>query len=147
MARNPDPAIRPIAEKSVNDLEGHTPEPSVFTGLTEKVQRARKVPLGRLSPSDLRLLLSQGQAAQYVFPFAVSVLEQEPWIETDYYPGDLLLTLLEIDRAFWPPGVDWERRVAALIRRAQDTVHMLDEVDRDPEVEGRLRDAAEKQPL
>jgi hypothetical protein len=50
---------------------------------------------------DLRLLLSQQKGVTVLVPLALAKFEQNPLTEGDFYPGDLLTTILRIPQPNW----------------------------------------------
>jgi hypothetical protein len=133
--------LRPIPDKSVDELEGYAPRSSVSTKLIDDVLAARKIPLAQLTPAQIRLLISQRQGTKYLVPFAFALLEKQPWIEADFYPGDLLALVARLDPGFWPPGKEWRNRFLELFKSALSIAPSLDEDTRNTTVEGEVRDA------
>ncbi len=138
------PDLRSISQKSVDELEGYSSPPSPVTNMVQDVLAARKVPLADLTPSQIRLLISQRQGTKYLLPYAVALLEKNPWIEADFYPGDLLAIVSRVDPGFWPPGNEWRPRVLGLFRHALTIGPTLDEYDRNATVENEVRQVLDK---
>jgi hypothetical protein len=133
--------LRPIPEKSIDELEGYAPSSSVSTKVVEDVLVARKIPVAQLMPAQMRLLISQRQGTKYLVPFVVELLEKEPWIEADYYPGDLLALVARLDPGFWPPGNEWKNRFLQLFKHALSIAPSLDDDTRNTTVESEVREA------
>jgi len=75
---------------------------SFFNGLTIlALSRDRKKPLGGFFVEDLRIMIGQGIGLPWLIPLALRVLELDPLSESDFYPGDLLESLLHVERTFW----------------------------------------------
>lgn len=51
-------------------------------------------------------------------PLALERLAEDPLIEGDYYPGDLLYAVLRINPRFWRDRPDLRDAVGAIVRRA-----------------------------
>jgi len=67
-------------------------------------------PRSELSVEDLRLLVSREQSLDRYVPQAIELLEENPLAEGDYYPGDLLHAVLDVDESYWHEHRDqWER--------------------------------------
>lgn len=64
-------------------------------------RRCAHRPLRRLSPAELRALIQQGLALRFVVPAALGKLADNPFLEAQDYPGDLLTAVLEADTRFW----------------------------------------------
>ena len=63
-----------------------------------------------LSVEDLRLLIAREQSLDRYVPSAIDLLEENPLAEGDYYPGDLLHAVLDVDVNYWRAHRDqWER--------------------------------------
>jgi hypothetical protein len=94
MKQRARPDLRPIREKSLDELEGVSMRPPYVSGMVEHIADARRVPVGRLELLDLRLLLSQQQAPRYLLPVALDRLEADPLMSAGLYTGDLLRAVL-----------------------------------------------------
>lgn len=46
--------------------------------------------------------------------FLTPILEDDPFVESEYYPGDLLLAVLNIERSFWRDHVELYQEVYML---------------------------------
>jgi hypothetical protein len=71
------------------------------TGMVARCLRLRRTPLKNISLGDLRLLISQQIGLRTLVPTALRLVSQEPLLEADLYPGDLLSALLRIDKNYW----------------------------------------------
>ncbi|MBB4080807.1 hypothetical protein GGR28_003442 [Lewinella aquimaris] len=71
------------------------------SSLISRCYEYRKVPLNQLSADHLRLLVSQGIGLEYVMPFVLVQLKENPIVEGSYYPGDLLLAVGTVDSGYW----------------------------------------------
>ena len=93
----------PVSTLSLEQLEDHrwsAPGPDA-TRLMRDVHTARTMPLVELGPSQLRVLVRQQVGLPYVVPVALHALADDPLLEADYYPGDLLAALLELPTDYW----------------------------------------------
>ncbi|MBX6312194.1 MAG: hypothetical protein IRY99_04645 [Isosphaeraceae bacterium] len=63
--------------------------------------RLRKKPLKELTPEDLRFMLGQQISLPILMPMALDVLERDPFVGGDMYPGALLNAALRVDPEFW----------------------------------------------
>jgi hypothetical protein len=67
-------------------------------------------PQSRLGVEDLRLLIAREQSLDRYVPRAIDLLEENPLAEGDYYAGDLLHAVLDVDVDYWRAHRDqWER--------------------------------------
>ncbi len=101
-------------------------QPTNTTGLVKDCHRLRRKPLAQFTPSDCRDMLAQNISLEYLVPLALTWLTDNPFIEANYYHGDLLLSLLRIEPQFWQshPHHWWE--VTHLIMNAEFLSEMLE---------------------
>jgi CDI immunity proteins len=67
-------------------------------------------PQSHLGVEDLRLLIAREHSLGRYVPQALDLLEENPLAEGDYYPGDLLHAVLDVDVTYWRANRDqWER--------------------------------------
>ena len=139
MKRKPRPDLRPMSTKTLDELEGFaTPGPGHLR-LPRRIAEARQVPLTQLTPTQCVLLLHHGRGVPYIFPRALALAEQDPWLWAEYYDGDLLVALLETDRALHPPGAEWPQRLQRLAEHAVEVAPSRMDFERNLEAETRVR--------
>ncbi|QIP07471.2 contact-dependent growth inhibition system immunity protein [Bradyrhizobium symbiodeficiens] len=71
------------------------------TGMVARCLRLRRTPLKDFTVSDLRLMIGQQIGLRTLVPRALQLVSNEPLLEADFYPGDLLCALLHVDKAYW----------------------------------------------
>lgn len=71
------------------------------SSLVEKCFSYRKIPVSELSIEQLRLLIGQQIGLRYIIPKAMDILQSDILAEGDYYPGDLLNSLLSLSKNDW----------------------------------------------
>ncbi len=90
-------------QKSIENLEkdfwGPTPKDS--TPLVDKVHRLRTIQIEKIEPKDVRLLIGQNVGLRFLIPVALDILSDDIFIDTDFYNGDLLQNVLQVDKNFW----------------------------------------------
>jgi len=69
--------------------------PFFASGLVKRCHQLRKKRLKDFEAGDFRCLIGQKFSLEILFPLAVDLLEQNPLIEGDFYPGDLLENCLK----------------------------------------------------
>lgn len=81
------------------------------------------IPIGQLSAADLRFLIGQNECLRHLVPKALALLASDPWMETEFYPGDLLNALLRINHpaGYWSAGNPHLPGFAELARKALAT--------------------------
>lgn len=93
-----------ILEKNLNQLEKlepHTVFPKEITSLVGREIEFAKKPLRDLTPENLRFMIQQKLGWKYLIPMAIEVLTENPLISADYYEGDLLKSVVSVDKKFW----------------------------------------------
>lgn len=108
--------------QSLEELEdAYWQEPDYISDLIQKVLALRRTPLNRFSTEDLRLMISQGFALTYLVPLALERLQNNLFVEGDFYPGDLLQSVLHVDIEFWLKNRPlWHQLHRLIISRAYE---------------------------
>ena len=91
-----------IHDKSISELEGWNwkdPIPSAdnSSGTVIRFYGLHRTPIKNLEVGDLRFLIGQNSALEYLVPLAIDQLRKDLFIEAEYYPGDLLCALFLIN--------------------------------------------------
>ncbi|WP_429417673.1 contact-dependent growth inhibition system immunity protein [Nocardia sp. GAS34] len=103
--------------------------PPDATRLMVTVHELRRKPLESLTAEDLRILLGQDVGTATLMPYALNLLEKDPLAHGDYYPGDLLVTVLRLPDDYWSENRDVTNR---LIRLTAGLASVTDIVQRFP---------------
>ena len=91
-----------LLSKTIEELDGERwGPPEDDSHLVLEAHRLRSVPLGDLTVENLRLLLGQKIGTQWLMPLALARLTVHPLAEGDFYPGDLLTSVLGTDATYW----------------------------------------------
>jgi hypothetical protein len=115
--------------KSLQEIEQQDwGEPTYNSYLVIRCHRLRRKPLNQFTPGDLRIMIGQQISLPILIPLAVECLEQEPLVQGDYFPGDLLSVMLKIDERFWATHPDSLQRVRRIVDRVKATLPSLDEI-------------------
>ena len=78
--------------------------------LVMRIEQVIDKKISDLTESDIRLLVNQSFGLEYVIPLAINLLEEDLFLESDFYEGDLLLNLISIDNTYWKKHRDqWEK--------------------------------------
>ncbi|MER6675014.1 contact-dependent growth inhibition system immunity protein [Streptomyces sp. NPDC000983] len=109
---------RPLhLDRTLDELDPpRWPDPDDATGLVRTVHGLRRVPLGRLGPADLRVLVTQQVAPTRILPLAVRLLVGEPLLDARFYGGDLLLAAVGAPASAWEVLPDDAARLREVVR-------------------------------
>jgi hypothetical protein len=114
---------------SIEDLEGDRwPEPDFDSQLVRECHRLRKLQLRLFTVENLRIMLGQDIGSRHLVPIALEHLEADPFVAGDFYPGDLLCSVLSLPHEFWSAHAELRKRVAAVAARAVDLAIANDEI-------------------
>ena len=103
-------------EKSLSEIEDDDwgDPPQGATALVARVHALRHAPIGTLSPGDLRILIGQGIGLAWVVPLALDLLENDPCVEGDLYPGDLHAAVAGVAPEHWSRHADQAERFSTI---------------------------------
>src|SRR5689334_16560777 len=88
--------------KTLEELEGQNwGEPDHTSNLVQTIHRLRRKPINEFTVEDLRITLGQNCGVEHLTPLALNLLEVDPFVEGDFYPGDLLASVMGISRDYW----------------------------------------------
>lgn len=90
-------------------------EPNFDSFLVKRTHALRKIPLNKFTIEDLRLMIGQSFSLDYLMPLALDVLMENVMAEGDYYPGDLLQSVLKASAQFWQHNGELWRRLDLLL--------------------------------
>lgn len=89
---------------------------SAPTNLVKRCIELSKVPVETFTLGDLRLMIGQQFGLPYLVPIALEKLQDDLFVETDYYEGDLLSNILNVDTEFWRDNRNYWAQLNQLIR-------------------------------
>jgi CDI immunity proteins len=91
-----------LAQKTLEELEqDFWGDPKLNSRLILRCHDLRKKPVGKFMIEDLRRMIGQQIGLIYLLPLAIEKLKENLFAEGDYYPGDLLKMILDVDIEFW----------------------------------------------
>ncbi|MBI3723001.1 hypothetical protein HY251_03460 [bacterium] len=103
--------------RSLEELEGVRWGEATFPSyLAKRCHRLRTKPLGELTVEDLRIMIGQEIGLRHLVPMAIEVLTREPLAEGDFYPGDLLKSVLSVPPSFWEENACLREQLASALR-------------------------------
>lgn len=110
-------------EQVENDAWGDAP--SDATRLMATVHRLRRKPIKHLTAADLRTLIAQRVGLAVLVPRLLPYLERDPYLEADYYPGDLLVAVLRAPTTHWQKYPQQRARVEQITASITDPDEQL----------------------
>ncbi|SMF79118.1 hypothetical protein SAMN05661091_1667 [Paenibacillus uliginis N3/975] len=114
--------------RSLDELEDcDWGEPEYCSSLVVNVHRLRKTPLKNFSDEDLRLMILQQVSLDYLLPIAFERLINNPIRSGEMYTGDLLSSILKVDKAYWTDRQDFKHELDDLLNEFNNTVKVIDE--------------------
>jgi hypothetical protein len=117
-----------VPSPTLDELEGEDwGEPVFDSHLVVTCHRLRKKPVDEFTFEDLRLMIGQKISLLHLLPRAVAVLEANPLADGDFYPGDLLESVLRTFRSFLREQPDLLRRILAVTDQAEKLIAIENE--------------------
>ncbi len=101
------------------------PAPPDATPLIKRCHQLRTKPLKDFTVEDLRIMIGQQIALNRLVPLALDRLQRDPLVEGDYYPGDLLASVLRADAAVW----EWSPDLTVEMRKLAESLRERTELD------------------
>ncbi len=101
-------------------------DPDFDSHLIRRCHQLRKVPLDKLTVEDLRILIGQQIGLKFLLDVAIEKLTADILAEGDFYPGDLLKSVIDIDKKYWADNKDQKATITNLINQNLDKVKDAD---------------------
>lgn len=104
--------------KTIEELEGEVWRKSEFNShLVTTCYELRKKPLSSFDVEDLRIMIGQNLSLDFLVPLALEILEDNVFVEGDICSGDLLDSLLKVDRKFWEANSTYKNDLENLLEK------------------------------
>lgn len=94
--------------------------------LVQRCHQLRKIPLDKLTVEDLRILIGQQIGLKFIVDIAIEKLTADILAEGDFYPGDLLKSVIGIDKKYWDNSISQKATITNLINQNLDKVKDAD---------------------
>jgi hypothetical protein len=108
-----------IANSTLEQLEGNNwGEVANQSHLVTECHRLRRLPLCQFTTENFRILIGQNIGLRFLMPLAVAKLRDDPLAEGDYFPGDLLCSVLRVSPDFWAEDAELRNKVETLAKQA-----------------------------
>jgi hypothetical protein len=88
------------------------------TYLVKTCIKLARTPLDKFTIGDLHLMIGQRFGLEFLIPLAIERLQPDALIEARFYPGDLLVNVLQVESQFWHEHPEWRLEVARLAKQA-----------------------------
>lgn len=89
-------------KKSISELEGwfwkgEIPNRNTYSSIICRFYELHNKPISELENKDIRFLIGQNFGLVHLVPIVLEILKRDIFIETEYFVGDLLIALLQIN--------------------------------------------------
>ncbi len=91
--------------------------PDGATPLMLRVYQVRTQPISSYTAEDLRVLISQQVSLNVAIPCALVHLQPEPLLQGDFYPGDVLVTVLKVSPEYWTANPSHRATLEKIVSR------------------------------
>lgn len=109
--------------KSLQELEGQDWNEATFDShLVITCHELRRKAIGSFEVEDLRIMIWQEMGLNYLIPLALEVLEDNIFAEGSVYSGDLLDSVLRVDKKFWRNNLTYRKDLESILRRNIDNL-------------------------
>ncbi|MDF2455104.1 MAG: hypothetical protein K0R51_1097 [Cytophagaceae bacterium] len=115
-------------QKSLESLENNTwPALSSDEGsyLIRTCNSLRKKQLQDFTTEDLRIMIGQEIGLYFLVPLAIETLTDNLFAEGDYYEGDLLKSVLEVDTKFWDDNKNYWQQLNELFKNRRQEIKAM----------------------
>jgi len=118
--------------KSLQELEGeYWGTPDFPSHLVRTIHHLRTLPLRELTVEHLRMAIGQKMSLILLIPMALELLEKDPLVSDDFYPGDLLRNVLRVIGQESKPSVEVEQRVKSICIAALEKLNSEEYLDQE----------------
>ena len=118
--------IQESLDKTLEELDGEQWGNAPITShLVTECHRLRRVPLGEFGVEDLRIMIGQQFGLPHLLPLALEILEQNPFAEGDFFPGDLLLAVLGVKEEFWRQHYSFFEQLTGVISTVESRLEFV----------------------
>ncbi len=108
--------------KSIEELSGYYWfAPEFESNVVLKSHAMRRKPLAELTRDDIRMGVMQQIGVSYLVPVALEVVERDPYAESQAFPAEITVALLNVPTEFWIAHEDLRNRLQRVYERVEAT--------------------------
>ena len=109
--------------KSIEELENDYWITAEFqTILVDKCHRLRQIPIEELTIEQTRLLITQNIGLEFLIPKAMELLNDNILAGGNYYPGDLLNSVLTVKTSYWENHTSSKTQVIEFLKEKRQGI-------------------------
>jgi hypothetical protein len=125
-------------EKTLENLEkDYWSDATYDSHVVVTCHKLRKIQLKKFSIEDLRIMIGQQIGLKYLIPLAIEKLQADLFAEGDYYPGDLLQNIFNVNADFWLKHKEYWNYIDTLIYdRRQEIIENGISIDKFDKISG-----------
>src|SRR5262249_14126633 len=105
------------------------PAPDDAPGLVRRCHALRSKPIEEFSVEDLRLMIGQKLALRHLIPLALNQLAHDPLAQGNSFPGDLLTSVMRIERSFWTVNPALSQQLHDALERLPSAAEVAEAAD------------------
>jgi hypothetical protein len=110
-------------QKTIEYLEGEKwIEPEHQSRLVIRTHELRKISLEKFTIEDVRIMIGQQFGLDYLIPLALEILDKNLFAKGDFFEGDLLKNVVEIDTVFWNKNKIYWQKLNNLIKNRRNEI-------------------------
>jgi hypothetical protein len=91
-------------------------------GIASRCHQYMEVPIKDLSKEQVRLLLSHDVGTIFLLDKTIRILEEDILADGDFYPGDLLSALLNVNKVYWKNSPELAGRLYSLLSKQRPII-------------------------
>jgi hypothetical protein len=99
--------------------------PDSPTSMMKMIHQTLRKPLEEYTNEDLRVLIGQEIALEYLVPIAINHLAENPFIKAGSYFGDLLSSVVRVNPSFWNAFPEYYWMILEIVSGASPVIEKL----------------------
>ncbi len=108
--------------KSIDQLQSSHSNSEASAGIPSRCLQCMRIPVKDLSKEQVRLLLSHDIGTIFLLCKTIQILEEDILADGDFYPGDLLSALLNVDDIYWRNNPELAGRLYSLLNQQRPLI-------------------------